>query len=35
MGGHYLTDVIGGIAVALIAIALARRLHPGPAMAAR
>jgi membrane-associated phospholipid phosphatase len=28
IGGHYLTDVIGGICVALIAIALTRRLQP-------
>jgi membrane-associated phospholipid phosphatase len=28
IGGHYLTDVIGGIAVALVAIGVTRRLQP-------
>jgi hypothetical protein len=28
IGGHYLTDVLGGIAVALIAIGVTRRLQP-------
>jgi membrane-associated phospholipid phosphatase len=29
IGGHYLTDVLGGIAVAVIAISVTRRFQPG------